>query len=71
MHSLLAAAELLTVRLRILQKLQTQCRERGETHINLHVAELFEPGDMEAIEAFEAAKADAMGQVPLPLEIST
>lgn len=70
MTSLLAAAEKLTTRLRILQKLQMQCRERGETTIDLNVAELFEPGDLAAIEAFEAAKATVLGQVPLPLEIS-
>lgn len=34
MTSLLAAAELLTVRLRILQRLQMQRRERKETHIS-------------------------------------
>ena len=70
MTSLLAAAELLTHRLRILQKLQAQHREMGDTHVELAIGELFESGDLAAIETFEAAKAEAMGQVPLPLEIS-
>ncbi len=68
MSAILVAAEKLTVRLRILHKLQMQCRERGETLIELNVAELFEPGDLEAIEAWEAAKAEALGQQALPFE---
>ena len=56
MHALLAAAELLTTRLRILQKLQMQCRERGETTIDLNVAELFEFGDAEALAAAMPAR---------------
>ena len=67
MQALLRAAEKLTRRLLILQKLQAQARERGETSIDLHVEELFESSDLEAIDAWEAAKAEAMGQVPLPL----
>jgi uncharacterized membrane protein YqjE len=70
MKNLLAAAEKLTVRLRILQKLQAQHREMGDTHVELAVGELFESGDLEAIQAFEEAKAEAMGQVPLPMELS-
>ena len=68
MTTVLAAAEMLTRRLRILQKLQTQYREMQQTIIELNVAELFEAGDAEALAAFEAAKAEAMGQVPLPME---
>jgi hypothetical protein len=70
MSALLAAAELLTRRLRILQKLQAQARERGETIIELNVAELFEPGDQAAIDAWEAAVAKVTGQQPLPWELS-
>ena len=69
MLALLQAAEKLTRRLTILQRLQAQARERGETVIELHVEELFEAGDREAIEAWEAAKAEATGQMPLPLEL--
>jgi len=68
--SLLSAAEKLTTRLRVLQRLQEQAHERGAATVELHVAELFEPADLETITAFEVAKAEAMGQVPLPLEIS-
>jgi len=70
MSALLTAAELLTHRLRILQKMQIQARERGETVVELNVAELFEPGDLAAIEAWEAAVAKVTGQTPLPWELS-
>jgi hypothetical protein len=70
MHHLLAAAEKLTTRLRVLQRLQEQARERGDVTVELNVAELFEAADLDAITAFEAAKAEAMGQVPLPMEMS-
>lgn len=70
MSALLSAAELLTRRLRILQKLQAQARERGETVVELNVAELFEPADLAAIEAWEAAVAKVTGQLPLPWELS-
>jgi hypothetical protein len=71
MSALLAAAEKLTTRLRILQKLQAQCRERQEVTIELHVSELFEPGDLEAIEAWEKALAEATGAQPLPFEVTS
>jgi hypothetical protein len=68
--ALLVASEKLIVRLRILQKLQMQCRERGETTIDLNVAELFEPADAEAIVAWETAIAGCTGAVPLPFEVA-
>jgi|GEM_PF-5504107 len=70
MSALLAAAERLTRRLRILQKLQAQYRDMGMATVELDVAELFEPGDQAAIEAFEAAVAKVTGQTPLPWELS-
>lgn len=68
LHALLQAAEKLTTRLRMLQKMQLQARERGEAVIELHVEELFDSGDAEALAAWEAARDLATGQVPLPLE---
>lgn len=68
LRQLLIAAEKLTRRLAVLQTLQMQARDRGETHVELHVAELFEPADLEAIQAWEAAKAAAMGAQPLRFE---
>jgi len=68
--ALLAAGGGLTTRLLILQKLQAQYRDMKQTMIELDVAELFEPGDAAAIESWESAKAAAMGQVPLPMEIA-
>ena len=68
MRDLLIAAEKLTARLRVLQRLQMYCRETHQTVIELNVAELFEASDLEAIEDFEAAKATALGQRALPFE---
>jgi hypothetical protein len=68
LRALLIAAEKLTRRLAVLQTLQMQARERGDTYVELHVAELFEPADLEAIQAWEAAKAEALGAQPLPFE---
>lgn len=68
---LLEAAGDLTKRLYILQKLQTQYRDMQQSMIELDVAELFEPGDLAAIERWEQAKAAAMGQVPLPLGVAS
>ncbi len=71
LRTLLAAAEKLTTRLRVLQRLQKNHRDMGDTHIELALEELFEPADREALEAFEAAKAQATGQVPLPMECAS
>jgi len=65
---LLMAAENLTARLVVLQRLQMQAHERGETSVELHVSELFEPSYLEAIRAWEAAKAAAVGAQSLPFE---
>lgn len=65
LHALLLVAEKLTTRLRILQRTQIQARERGETVMEFAVGELFDAADQEAIDAWERAKAAAMGAVPL------
>jgi hypothetical protein len=68
--ALVMAAGMLVRCLLVLQKLQMQCRERGETAIELHVAELSEAKDQQALDAWEKAKDEALGQQPLPMEIS-
>ena len=70
MLALLQSSEKLTARLRVLQRLQQQARERGETTVELHTDELFEPADQEALMAWEAARDLATGQVPLPLAVN-
>jgi hypothetical protein len=70
MSILLAAAEKLTHRLRLLQRMQIQARERGDTLVELHVEELFDSADLAAIDAWERAKAEAMGAQPLPFELA-
>ena len=64
------AAELMAARLRILQKLQTQARDRGETTVELHAEEVFEAGDRAALEAFEKAVSEMTGKTPLPFEVA-
>lgn len=67
-HQLLIAAGKLTRRLRILQKMQAQHREMGDTHVELAVGELFESDDLAALMAWEEAVAQAMGAQPLLFE---
>ena len=64
------AAELMAARLRILQKLQAQARDRGETTVELHAEEVFEAGDRAALEAFEKAVSEMTGKTPLPFEVA-
>ena len=70
MKALLIAGDRLTQRLRILHALQAQARERGEDHIELHVGELIDTSDLEAIQGWDAAKAEALGHQALPMEVS-
>jgi hypothetical protein len=70
MRALLIAGDRLIQRLRILHTLQAQARERGEERVELHVAELIDPSDLEAIQGWDAAKAEALGHQALPMEVS-
>lgn len=65
MSALLIAAEKLTRRLSVLQRLQRLHKEMGDTEITLGVDELFEPADAEALAAFELALQEHHGAQPL------
>jgi len=66
MRVLLIAGDRITQRLRVLQKLQQGARECGDTHLELHVEALFDNSDLEALQAWEDAKAEALGHQALP-----
>jgi hypothetical protein len=67
--ALLIAGDSLIQRLKVLQLLQLQARERGETSIEMHVEELFDSSDAQALEAWQKAKAEALGHQALPFEV--
>ena len=67
----LAACDAVAHRLRIFRRTQQQARERGEEAVELPVEELFEPLDGAALDAYEAALADLLGQRPLPMEVAS
>jgi len=62
------AGESMARRLRIFKGLAQRHREMGDSDITLALEELFEPGDQQALDAWEKALADHQGFVPLPLE---
>jgi hypothetical protein len=64
----LMACDALAARLRVFKRTQQQARERGEERVELHVAEIFEPSDAAALDAYETELAALLGQVPLPME---
>ena len=59
------SAAMMAGRLRILKRLQQQNREMGNRSITLHVDELFEPGDQEALETYERELVLHSGARPL------
>lgn len=68
-RALQRAATLMARRLQLLKKMAHQARERGETHLELHVDEVFESGDEQALAAYESALNEINGHQPLPMEI--
>jgi hypothetical protein len=66
-RGLLSAGDRLLERLKVLHALQTQARERGEDAVELHVGELIETSDLQAIQGWDAAKAEALGHQVLPM----
>lgn len=66
MRALLAAGDKLAARMQIIQRLQIQARERGDSTIELNAEEIFDASDRAALEAWETAKASALGAQPLP-----
>lgn len=59
------AAKLMADRLRVLKRTAQQAKEREDTHVSLHVEEIWEAKDEAALEAYEAAYAEAIGAQPL------
>jgi hypothetical protein len=68
MRALLEAGDALAARLRLLDRLQEQAREREDQVVDLPVGELFDATDRAALDAWEAARNAATGQVTLPFE---
>lgn len=64
--SIRIAAKMMAERLRVWKRLQQQARERGDSLIDLDVAELFEARDLEALTAYESALDEINGARPLP-----
>jgi len=62
---LMEAGDLMEKRLRINERLAMQSLERGDTMVELHVREYWEPADTLAVASWNAAKAEAQGQTPL------
>lgn len=64
-----AAAVAMAKRLRMFKRLAEQSRERGTSNVSLHVNEVWEPADQEALDQFDAAMEATYGSQPqLPLE---
>lgn len=66
MSRLQQASDVIAGRLRLWAALQLRHREMGDMDITLALAELWEPADQAALEEYEQAKAEAMGQIALP-----
>lgn len=63
------AAIAMAKRLRMFKRLAEQSRERGTSNVSLHVNEVWEPADQEALDQFEIAMEGVYGTTPkLPLE---
>lgn len=67
----LVACDGVAQRLDIFRRTQQHARERGEEAVELAVEELFEPLDAAALDAYEAALAELLGQRPLPMEVAS
>ncbi|WP_316415245.1 hypothetical protein [Mesoterricola silvestris] len=59
------AADALAARLMVWKKLHAYHREVGDEDVTLVVPDLWSPSDQSAMDEYESAKAEAMGQRPL------
>lgn len=60
------AAAKMAKRLKTFQRLAQQARERGDSTVELHINELWEPSDQEAMDAYESVVHEINGARPLP-----
>lgn len=60
------SAKLMADRLRILKRLQTQAKEEGRDHLEIHVDALWDSKDQEALDAYEEELLEHSGAQRLP-----
>jgi hypothetical protein len=67
-RELIEATEGLLARVKVFKKTALDAKDRGDTWVELHVQEVWEPSDEAALQRYEAALARAKEQPPLPFE---